>query len=134
MHELAFTGNGHEKSDIYSLGVLMLQLIMRDDPVGDVPKTNKHANQQLEAVRTRGKMKKNKKYDMEKIHISVKAACEGKVKESVVDRKLEEQISKNKKEAAAKGKRISELALCCCSQQPNSRPTFENIIDELARL
>ncbi|KAL3502838.1 hypothetical protein ACH5RR_037287 [Cinchona calisaya] len=121
-------------SVIFSMGVIMLQLIMKDNQVGNVPRHPRDAQAQREAHQGNARSKKKNTYDTRDIHISIKAASLMQKNDHLVHDTLQVNEERPGGYTLEKAKRISKLAIKCCSQNPRGRPKLENVKKELLTL
>lgn len=108
-----------EEADIYSLGIVMLQLLMRSNSIGDY---NQRKN-------SKGKGKEKIDTKDENVPILKRAETVFDAKQCVA-RNMDELLGCNFKQASA----ISALALSCTQQFPRDRPSTQKIVESLQEI
>lgn len=108
-----------EEADIYSLGIVMLQLLMRSNSIGDYNQEKKSKGKGKEKIDTKD----------EDIPILKRAETVFDTKQCVA-RKMDELLGCNFKQASA----ISTLALSCTQLYPQKRPSTQKIVKSLQEI
>lgn len=133
LYFFVWTGKGDpKKTDIYSYGVILLQLIMKYNNF-DPLDPNSSLAEQLDIYLRMLYGRKNKKAANSSgkadPHVSIKEREQTKTREHVVHKTLIESGC-SKEDAKA----ITELGIACTEEEINSRPVVETVISILEGL
>uniref|UniRef100_A0A5B7CE49 Uncharacterized protein n=1 Tax=Davidia involucrata TaxID=16924 RepID=A0A5B7CE49_DAVIN len=119
------TGNGDPTFDVYSLGVVILQMVMKENDIGEVPRSERGVQEQKMLF----KKKLGKKSRSEKVHISIKERHERDMKGHAVH-KILRRSGCNEEYA----KVITMLGIDCTNDHSGSRPSIIEVINRLNHL
>ncbi|XP_073154124.1 L-type lectin-domain containing receptor kinase IX.2-like [Henckelia pumila] len=119
--EVSLKGHGSYATDIFSFGVIMLQMIMKENKFGGVPSTP--------FLHVAGKQKRESSSKKEDDHISVKAKTKYNLSQEVVHKSILSSGCSTKDAAT-----LAKLGIECADHFENRRPTVDEVIAKLRGL